>query len=340
MKKWILAHLLLTAILGATAYPQLIINEAVCNSTSDWVELYYSAKGREKINISSLYVTMYYGTNETLGTDPITIYSYDRPETPYDDRFIVIHLTEADNIDETDLTGDTNKNGYIDVYCNNYYASLWNSDCVIAIDSDDDPSNGGIIDFIAYSNKDKTPNSTIESYINHAQLYGEWQICSANNIQECTVDIGINGLEPYMSISRNNAQDTNSKTDFTVTSFQTPGKPNIAIPNFLNKNLLKVLKKKITIIPYHSIYGKGEIPLFVLQHCNIKLRVFTATGRLVYKSPYYRSIYPGFFSLYWNYYLLKPKLPTGLYIGKIEAVNTSLRISENRLIYIIFSRYN
>jgi len=39
------------------------------------------------------------------------------------------------------------------------------TDCVVSIDNDDDPSNNGILDFIAYSNRDGTPNTTIESYM-------------------------------------------------------------------------------------------------------------------------------------------------------------------------------
>ena len=47
-------------------------------------------------------------------------------------------MTEPIKSDETDITGDTNQNGYIDVYCNNYYNSLWNSDCAVAIDDNED----------------------------------------------------------------------------------------------------------------------------------------------------------------------------------------------------------
>src|SRR5271157_3550312 len=89
-------------LMGPSLHAQLIINEFVTNTDSDWVELFLAGNERKKMDISNLYVTMYYGTNERLGPEPITIYSYDRPETPYDDRFVVVHLTQPGIPDETD----------------------------------------------------------------------------------------------------------------------------------------------------------------------------------------------------------------------------------------------
>ena len=152
----------------------LVINEFVTGTSDDWVELSLVGAENEKMDISGLFVTMYYGTNEPLGTEPVTIYGWNRPETPYDDRFIVVHLTGAGIPDETDRTGDTNRNGHIDVYCDNYSGSLWNSDGVVALDSDDDPANGGIIDFVFYSNRDGSPSETILSYVAAAQASGHW----------------------------------------------------------------------------------------------------------------------------------------------------------------------
>ncbi|HOW81744.1 MAG TPA: hypothetical protein PK573_04235, partial [Spirochaetota bacterium] len=120
----------------------LMINEAVTETASDWVEIIFTGEPGECMDVSPFFVTMYYGTNERLSTDPVSICTDDRPDTGYDDRFVVVHLSEPSIPDETDLTGDTDKNGRLDVYCNNYYGSLWNSDGVVAIDSDDDPSNG------------------------------------------------------------------------------------------------------------------------------------------------------------------------------------------------------
>jgi hypothetical protein len=317
----------------------LLINEFVTNASGDWVELCLAAPAKEKMNISDYYVTMYYGSNEKLGQEPITIYSYDRPETPYDDRFIVVHLTSPDTPDETDWTGDTNGNGFIDVYCNNYSASLWNSDGIVAVDSDDDPSNGGILDFVYYSNRDGGPNETMASYVESAQNQGQWSLYSGENIQECAVSIGAEGLEPYMSISRVNQNDTNTANDFAVTNVQTPGKPNITLPLFMGNKLFKPLRRTIVLIPGHALFGMGEFPLFVFIPSFIKFRVFSITGVLLHESPLYPSVQPGFFNLYWCPLLHRSRYTTGLYLCKIEAVSPTLRRSEEEIIYIILSRY-
>jgi hypothetical protein len=330
---------LLFLFMGQTLHAQLIINEFVTNTDADWVELCMAGNERKKMDISNLYVTMYYGTNEKLGLEPITIFSYDRPETPYDDRFVVVHLAQPGIPDETDRTGDTNGNGYIDIYCNNYSGSLWNTDGVIAIDTDDDPDNGGIIDFVYYSNRDGNPHSSISSYLASAQSLHQWQAYAGPNAQECGVFIGPKGLEPHMSVSRTNQNDTNSANDFAVTSIQTPGKQNIILPVIISKRLFKTLRKTITYVPGHGIFGKGEIPLFIFTPCFIKFRVFSVTGMILHESPLYPSVQPGFFNLYWTPILHQSKNPTGLYLCKIEAVNSALRKSEEATIYFILSRY-
>ncbi len=326
-------------LLAAHLHAGLLINEFVTSTTSDWVELTLAGSPGEKLDISKLYVTPYYGNNEALSSDPVTIYSHDRPETPYDDRYIVVHLIEPTLPDETDLTGDTNGNGYIDIYCNNYSASLWNTEGVIAIDSDDDPANGGIIDFVYYSNRDGTPNETIASYVEAARGQGQWQVVPGQGIQEGAVFIGAEGLMTHMSVSRNVAADTNGPSDYTATNFQTPGKPNMTLPLFMGKRLFKPLRKRITIIPGHRFFGSGAIPVFIFIPCCLKLRVFSMTGILIHESPLFLSVNPGLFNLYWNPALQRSRAVTGLYLCKIEAVNPSLRLSNEEMIYIILSRY-
>jgi hypothetical protein len=284
-------------------------------------------------------VTMYYGTNEPLGTDPITIYAHDRPETPYDDRYVVVYLSRPDIPDETDLTGDTNGNGHIDVYCNNYFASLWNTEGVVAIDSDDDPANGGIIDFVYYSCRDGKPNDTMASYVAAAQANGEWQACPGENIQQCAVPIGTGGLAAHMSVCRKKRTDSNSAADFTVTSIMTPGRPNIPAPLFMGNRLFKTLRKKITIIPGHGLFGSGTVPVFVFTPCALRLRVFTITGIVIHESPQFLSVRPGLCNLFWNPLLQRRTPVTGLYLCKIEAVSTVRQSFQEEIIYIILSRY-
>lgn len=317
----------------------LMINEFVTNTPSDWVELVLPGPTREKMDISKLYVTTYYGKNEPLSADPVTIYSYNRPETPYDDRYIVVHLTQPGIPDETDLTGDTNGNKHIDIYCNNYSASLWNTEGVIAIDSDDDPSNGGIIDFVYYSNRDGSPNETITSYVQQAAAQGQWRIGTISNVQLYSVFIGREGLSSYMSMTRRSTIDLNVCTDFIITNIPTPGRANTPGPIVMGKRLFKLLRKTITIIPGHPIFGSGAIPVFVFFPCCFKLRIFSSTGILVHESPLFTSVNPGNFNLYWNPQLQGRHAVSGLYICKIEAVNIGMRLNAEETMYIIMSRY-
>lgn len=319
---------------------QLLINEIACaTSGDDWVELFYKSNKREKQDISKLFVTMYYGINERLADEAVSIYSYDRAETPYDDRFIIVHYTDTPVVDETDRTGDTNRNGYIDIYCNNYSASLWNSDGIVAIDTDDDPSNGGIIDFVAYSNRDGSPNETISGYVFQAIQQGEWHSHIRDNIQTNMVDIGIKGLLSHMTISRD-GKDTNGPSDFKTTTFQTPGKKNIFSESFSgNKRIFRPLRKKITAIPGHIRLGKARIELFIYEVCNIRFRIFSSIGMLIYESPLYSDLLPGRYSLSWKLKGAGRRACTGLYIGHIEASSSKLKRTEKDYIYIIVSHY-
>ncbi|MCX8123832.1 MAG: hypothetical protein N3F66_06670 [Spirochaetes bacterium] len=311
--RWIL--LLLYIFVPAVLYAQLIINEIACNvSKSDWVELFLSSNQPLSMDISSLYVTMYYGTNEPLSQNPVTIVSYDRAETPWDDRFIVVHLTDPVTVDECDKTGDTNGNGVLDVYCNNYSSSLWNTDCVVAIDTDDDPANGGIIDFVAYSNRDGTLNQSIRQYMAHALQHGQWAGIAS---EEYMVDIGKSGLLEYQSIIRHKATDLNSLNDFVLTQYQTPGRPNILPVSHAEDDFIK-LNTTMTFI-------KGAVApftVFILQPCSFRIRLFSSIGHKVYESPLIMAS-PGFFNLDWAKHI--KRIRCGLYLGTVEAQNSKDR---------------
>lgn len=311
--RWII--ILVYLLTPSLVWAQLIINEIACNiSKSDWVELFLFSEQPLSMDISSLYVTMYYGTNEPLSQNPVTIFSYDRPETPWDDRFVVVHVTDPVTPDECDSTGDTNGNCRLDVYCNNYINSLWNTDCVVAIDTDDDPSNGGIIDFVAYSNKDGTINQSMLQYVNAAIQHGQWLGIAS---EESMVDIGKNGLLEYQSIIRKTALDSNSLNDFVITSYQTPGRPNILPVSFSKDDFIKVNHTmtftKRAIAPF---------TFFVLQPCSFRVRLFSSIGYKVYESPLL-STWPGLYSLEWSQSI--KKIRYGLYLGTIEAQNSKSR---------------
>jgi len=312
-------------------YPVPRINEISAGGSSDWIEITLS-EGSSSCDISQYLVTMYYGTNEKIASSPVTIRNRDLPETPYDDRFAVVHFTPAPFEDETDLTGDTNRNGILDVYCCNY--GLWNTDCVVSIDIDDLPSNGGIIDFAAFSNRDGSMNSTIGGYINAAISAGQWETCGRTNLQECTIDIGKKGLNGYSTISRIKPEDTNSVNDFAVTPYATPGRNNIGNISKGKRKLFRAESKKTS----HN-YGNGtiRIPLFLYEPCSIKLRIFNSTGFTIYSSEMREDLNPGYYTFFIPEVQLRGKILTGLYPVKIEAAGKS-SISENELIFLVLVR--
>lgn len=319
---------------------RILINEiAPATSGDDWVELFFSGECGESIDISRLYVTMYYGTSERLSDDPITLYGCDRPQTPYDDRFAVVHLTAPNIPDETDLTGDTNRNGYIDVYCNNYSGSLWNTDCVVAIDTDNIASNGGIIDFVAYSNRDGSLNSSIGGYLAEAQKFNQWEAFSGENPQLCMIDIGLSGLTSHQSIARISESDTNHKEDFAITNFQTPGRPNKISDTPSTTRLFEVGQKRITILPGHPLHGNCAIPITALHPLSLRFRIFSPIGLMIFESPLQQDIAPGPQVLSWNLTGAGHTAGTGLYFAVIEATNSSLRRSQRETVYLIISRY-
>ncbi|HQO01653.1 MAG TPA: hypothetical protein PLI62_05235 [Spirochaetota bacterium] len=339
MKQVLYAIILNTAIVFSSSGALLINEAAPASSGSDWVELFLPEGGEQQMDISRLYVTMYYGANEPLCAEPVTIYSYNRPETPWDDRFVVVHLTDPVTPDETDRTGDTNGNGRIDLYCNNYTSSLWNTDCVVAIDSDDDPGNGGIIDFMAFSNRDGSPNGTMVSYMNDAANAGQWSLIPGAAPQECMVNIGAGDFREFMTIARKGSGDTNGLSDFAVTSFQTPGGENRFSGDLaLCSRVFSADRRRITVIPGHSTLGSAAVPLTIYHGCSVRLRIFTPVGMLIYQSPLYSDVQPGFFSLPWNLRGNHRAARSGLYIGLIEATSREIRSTQEEKIFIIVSR--
>jgi len=334
--KRIFFFMILVLVHQTRLYGGLVINEAVTETTSDWVELALLSDRNEGMEISKLFVTMYYGANEHLADEPVWIYSFNRPETSYDDRYVIVHLTDSVTPDETERTGDTNRNGHLDEYCNNYYGSLWNTTGVIAIDSDDDSSNGGIIDFCAYSNMDGRLNQTMITYVEDAIHNGSWIGGGQGDIAQSLVDLGEDGLKLYMSIARRGGADTNSSSDFEVTHVQTPGKDNIFGDLSNHASLFKIMKKKVTMIPGHPLYGDGKIRLWIHKSCNLKLRIFSSIGACVFESSLYRSVPPGEYSMLWD---SVGKISTGLYIGLIEGTGIKGHLSKKAHCFIIVSRY-
>jgi hypothetical protein len=335
MKKIKSIILLLTIMLcPLSSDAKLVINEISTSSSPNWVELKLTGD-TPAMDISGLMVTMYYGRSENIAQSPVTLKNFNDPATSFDDRFAVIQFTSDPIPDETDEAGDLNGNGVRDLYCDNY--GLWNTDCAIAIDTDRDPGNGGIIDFAALSNRDGSINNSIAGYITKAAEHGAWESCSSENLQNCAVDIGSSGLNSYSTASRREGDDTNTHRDFTVTRFATPGRENI-INTGDRKKILKSESKKIIHI-YSSNPSQIRISLFLFEQSSIKGRIFSSTGVPLYSSELMKDINPGYFIFSVNDRDLKGKILTGIYPVKIEAVSKSNRGSETvKLLLVIVRR--
>jgi len=331
LKNHILSVIVILISIPSQLKGGLVINEISTSSSPNWVEVKLTGN-IESTDISGLMFTMYYGRSEKIANSPVTLKNYNDPSTPFDDRFAVIHFTSVPNPDETDEAGDLNGNGARDLYCDNY--GLWNTDCVVSIDSDKNPGNGGIIDFVALSNRDGSIHTSIAGYIRRAQEHGEWIGCSSGNLQDCAVDIGPSGLNSYSTAARIPGPDRNSPDDFAITPFATPGRENIIDPERGKRKIFRHEYKKISHL-YQATPSHIKIPVFLFESSSLKLRIFSSTGVLVYSSPLMQNIDPGYFTFTISDRELKGKALTGIYPVKIEAVSRSNRGSERSVILLI-----
>lgn len=332
MKKYLLCVSILAIV--SPLSPRLLITEAVTSTSSDWVEIMLVEENER--DISPLFVTMYYGTNEPLSESPVTLYGTDRPATVWDDRFAVIYLKEPGRADETDRAGDLNGNGIREIYCNNYYNSLWNTDGVLAIDNDDDPENNGILDFLAYTIHDGSVHSTMASYVESAVEYGAWDRVPGTE-GDGMVDIGVDGLDTFMSIVRKGTEDTNGAADFTLSRYQTPGKPNIFDPSREAGSLIRVQEKHM-VVSQRNLEGRGiSIPCFIYEESTVRLRVYRVDGYPVFSGEAVQKD-PGWRECRWTGSLPLRRNDVGLYLAVIEARSEVFSRHQKEVITIAVGR--
>ena len=320
--------ILLSVLLIAQTRPSssLLISEiSPAGSPCDWVEIFFYSEILEKKDISKLFLTVYYGSEEILSEDPVTICSKNLPETPYDDRYVVVRFCEG--MDETDYTGDGNKNGVIDVYVKG--SSPWNTDSVIGLDDDSNLDNGAI-DFSAYSVYDESVNSTILSYLVSAVSIGLWS--ESDSVEKSFVDIGLKGLSSNQSIIRL-GKDTNSKNDFVVTDAPTPGYDNKYSKSAAGSFTLG-LKEKYLI---EEFSGKDNISVNISLQCSLRFRIFSTSGIQKYESQLLKDIPPGIFRIRLDHSVIK-KLGSGMYILCLTGVAKGGKI-KNAKTLIIVNRY-
>lgn len=324
MKKIILLSLILTAQTSPSS--ALLISEiSPAGSPCDWVEIFFYSDVLEKRDISKLYLTSYYGSEEIISTDPVTICSRDLSETPYDDRYVVVRFSEG--VDETDYTGDSNKNGVIDIYVKG--TSPWNTDSVVALDDNSDHSDSSI-DFAAYSIYDGSPNTTVMTYLVSAIANGNWS--AFDGVENSFIDIGSKGLSSDQSIIRL-GKDSNSKKDFLVTNTPTPGHDNIYSENTCGSFSLG-LKDKYLI---EEFSGKDSIALKVSVQCSLRFRIYSTSGVQKYESSLIRDVQPGEFRIRLEHSVIK-KLRSGMYIVYFTGVAKGGKINNSKTMMVV-NRY-
>lgn len=312
----------------------LLINEVVTATRGDWVELVLRPGDCESMDISRFYVTMYYGTNEPLASEPVTLRTLDNPLTPWDDRYAVVHLTSPGIPDETDITGDTNHDGIRDLYCANYINSLWNSDCIVAVDSDDDPSNGGITDCLIYSSHDGDLPASLLPFMENAVKYGAWN-CTAGDIQGSALDIGRGGLASYMSIIRIGETDSNTAPDFALTRLPTPGRENMLLAGRSGREMISLAKRTVVCSFGNAGNCNVEFDVHVQSPCDIDYRIYSSNGREIYASQVARGIVPGTSRFSWRPVHGGRLLPTGLYFCRMRVRNGGTGRQEEHLLKLV-----
>lgn len=330
--KTLLAAIAAAAAAPAFAEPKVLISEFTTKGSDCYIEVVCVGEAGESIDISSLYVSFNYspsGKIKHLGDEPITLYTEDRANTAFDDRFAVIHV-KTDGITETDEAGDCNGNGVRDIYAEKA-TQLFNTSGFVVIYDD----KNCMIDFAAYSDSMSKFNSNLAPKAIAALNAnpGQWTAVDEKNVAASCIDIGKNGLEAYMSVCRN-GQDTNTRDDFVVTNFSTPGAENILTSPIKESLLFKFTDKTI---PSSKSAGVANVKLFVTQICSLRLRVFSSTGRLVYESQLYKDIFPGKYILRWEGKTFAGA-KAGLYTAVVESTGGSVRGSVTRTAFIILGR--
>jgi len=183
---------------------EVLINElSPLDSNHDWAELYVqSGTG----SIANFILTDLDGTDSELASEAVTVAA---------DDFIVVHWVSG--VDETDLVGDLNENGYIDLYLSD--TSLSGTDDQLVLKNGDE-----ILDAVIWSNYDGSiANSELQD--NQDLLAGgDWIGNFGPNDQSGAVTLG----ELDQSLARLDTSDTDTKDDWMILEIATPGEPNVS----------------------------------------------------------------------------------------------------------------
>ncbi|MCK4667423.1 hypothetical protein KAU33_11770, partial [Candidatus Dependentiae bacterium] len=195
----------------------LLITEAHPNGSSsqveywdnhDWVEIFVKDVGGAGVDISGFMITDMDATDTAFAGTPVTVHTND---------YIIIHWIPGQP-DETDATGDTNGNGFVDLYVDD--TALTNTDDQAAL------MNGAIYyDAVFWANNDGTFTAAETTDVQDLVTAGQWQIKAGAPTQWD----GINSRYGYSDsiIRLSTASDSDNIYDWGRTHTYTPGSANI-----------------------------------------------------------------------------------------------------------------
>lgn len=187
-------------------YASVVISEVSFwdADATDWIEIYNN--GLQPVDISSYRVSDADSqSNETafsFGEVLLRVFG-----------FAIVHF--SDGADETTSTGDTNGNGYLDVYTNDTPFTATDDQAVLY------DGLGNILDAVVWSNKDATLAAGEIGDAN-ALMPGQWMyasVSSTNEYNEISVGTPFSGdTLARLAKDSETLQDTNTIADWHVSS--------------------------------------------------------------------------------------------------------------------------
>lgn len=253
---------------GSSGDIDILINEVAPSESggADWIEL-YNASGSSK-NIQ------YWAVKER-STKVKTL-----PDLTMDaGEYLVLHFNSS-TADEADATGDTNENGYWDVYTTD--TGLVGTDNVVVLY---DPVNA-IIDAMAWSNIDGTWATAQQKAFNTIVTANEWAGTvdggASVNEPECAPGSGVWDETAGHSLGRNiSSADNNDKDDWSLDVTPTKGRNNGSAPISARITNLRVSNDPFFADGSDSSRTDTTISFNLAVDSEVSLRIYDAEGRVV-----------------------------------------------------------
>lgn len=308
-----------------------LITEVAPSETNDWIEMYITAD----CDISGAQV---YEKSTLVATLPAI--------TAKKGEFIVVRCNST-TTNETGASlsaGDTNRNGYWDVYTT--YAGLTGTDSVLSLRKGD----GSYVDAVSYSNRDGTTFSPKTDYNNLVES-SQWTPASTADWGSADYEnnsANWKGGGKGKSVTRkktilNEPVDGNIESDWELKSRQTPGY-GYGGETLVTEKILEVKEPN----PFSPHEGQDANISFAVARETIKtLRIFDIRGREVRRlidqdrnlveGGMLTAVGTGFIA--WNGKSEAGAiLPIGMYIAVLEAYDSTTQTTQKSAATVIVGR--